>query len=160
MRSETKSQKPEVRIQEPEIRRLWSELVGKRYHRGASGPKAYDCYSLAQTIAARRGFDLPAQNTTESIRMRLAMFEDRANEFTIPVETPQPFDLVVFDRGQWGLHIGTLTDEPGRFIHCSELTGKVEIERLRHPFHAHAIVGYWRCVCKSEDRNQKSEIRR
>jgi len=97
-------------------------------------------------IFVQRGYDLPARTSMASIDLRLALFEGRPSGFHRPVHLYEPFDLVVLDHCQFGLHIGMLTAEPDRFIHASPMAGKVIISRLRHPLYKDHIAGFARCT--------------
>jgi len=125
---------------------LFSDYVGLPYERGAEGPDRYDCYGLVRALSLRRGYDLPARTSMASIDLRLALFEGRPSGFHRPVHLYEPFDLVVLDHCQFGLHIGMLTAEPDRFIHASPMAGKVIISRLRHPLYKDHIAGFARCT--------------
>ncbi len=122
------------------------EFIGKPYQAGGCGPDCYDCYGLAAAIALERGFELPAQSTPESVEMRELLFAKSPSKYLEPVESAQPWDLVVFDHKRMGLHIATMTDEPGRFIHVAELTRTVCIGHVKDPLYRDFIYGFYRLV--------------
>ena len=123
-----------------------TRFVGKPYRQGARGPEAYDCYGLAQAIAAARGFVLPNQATPAGLDLRMALFRRAVIPFLEPIHLPEPFALAVFDLGRRGPHIATLTDEPGRIIHTSACTGAVRIERLNRTIYHQSLFGLYRCA--------------
>lgn len=131
----------------------WQDYIGKPYRPGGQGPDFYDCYGLIRAIAAQLGFVLPEQSTIESVKMREAIFNNEKNPYLIKVMSSraesrdqdcQPFDLIIFNLYQFGLHIGMMTEQPDRFIHVSELTKYVAIHRLSEPFYKQNIYGFYR----------------
>ena len=128
-----------------------NEFIGKPFKADGRGPDAFDCYGLAQAIAAARGFRLPDQKTPEAVAFRIALFERVVTPFTVRINVPEPWALVTFDLGRHGLHIGTLTDEPGRMIHTSQTTGAVVIQRMNRTFYDRTLLGIYRCVRLFDD---------
>lgn len=124
-------------------------FIGKPYRVGGEGPDDYDCYGLTRAIAAERGFELPRQSTAESVEMREAIFATEPSSYLDIVCFPEPFDLTVFDFGRPGLHIATMTAEPGRFIHVAEFTKTVRIDRLGVTPYRENIYGFYRPIYKN-----------
>ena len=110
-----------------------TQYIGKPYRPGAEGPIAYDCWGLARSIAADRGFDLPRQRSQAGADLRLDLFAGREPAGLIKLDAPEPWALIVFDLKRFGLHVGTMIAEPGRFIHVAELTGTARLDRLSNP---------------------------
>jgi len=108
------------------------DYIGRPYISGGDGPDGYDCYGLARAIAADRGFVLPAQRSVDGVALREAVFDRRLCQWTEPIDRPEPWSLIVFDHKSLGLHVGTIIDVPGKFIHVSQLSGSVRIDRIRN----------------------------
>ena len=109
------------------------QYIGKPYRPGAEGPDTYGCWGLARAIAADRGFLLPRQRSQAGADLRLDLFAGRKPAGLLKLDAPEPWALIVFDLNRFGLHVGTVTAEPGRFIHVAELTVTVRIDRIGNP---------------------------
>lgn len=132
------------------------DYIGKPYSPGGSGPDAYDCYGLASAIAADRGFLLPVQQSADGVELRLAVFSRRHCRWLVPVDRPEPWSLVAFDHNRLGLHVGTVIDAPGKFIHVSSLSGAVTIDRLRNRLYRRPY-GFFRLTNHSQDRRPPAQ---
>lgn len=128
-------------VDSPEV----NDLIGVSWQAGGQGPHGYDCYGLAVEIARRRGYELPEQQTAESVVMRLNIFDGKSSEYLSRIIRPQPWDLVIFDHRLLGLHVGTMTAEPKHFIHVGEMTRSVLVGRLGSPLFSESIYGFYRC---------------
>jgi hypothetical protein len=127
----------------------WNDYIGRGFHIGGRGPQEFDCYGLAKEIAKNRGYFLPEQDTPESVDCRLAIFQKEICPYLEPIERPLPYCLVVFDFRGRGLHIGTVTDRPGRFIHCSSSTKRVVVSKLKDINFNRHIYGFYRLTNKN-----------
>jgi len=121
-----------------------NQYIGKPFEIGGRGPAVYDCYGLTKAVAAARSYWLPEQVTPDAVAMRLAMFEKIACPFLAGVVRPRPWAIVAFDYRWRGLHIGTMTAEPGRFIHVGSDTGRVIVSRLADPKYDRFVYGFYR----------------
>jgi len=123
-----------------------TKYIGKPYSTAGSGPDGFDCYGLAQTIAADRGFALPNQRTAAGVSMRHAVFSGEGSRWLNPIEVPEPWSIVFFVIA--GLpHVGTMIDEPGKFIHVGEMTESVRLDRLDSTFYKNPY-GFYRTICR------------
>lgn len=118
------------------------QYIGKPYRPGAEGPDAYDCWGLARAIAADRGFELPLQRSQAGADLRLDLFAGHKPAGLLKLDAPEPWALIVFDLNRFGLHVGTMTAEPGRFIHVAELTGTARIDRISNPLFSKSYGQY------------------
>lgn len=122
---------------------FYTNIIGKRFKINGRGPDEFDCYGLVKEIAKRRGYYLPQQDTPEGIKLRLAMFDKISSEFTEPIDTPEPWAIVVFDKGRLGrLHIGVVLENCEQFLHADRKG--VRISRLSSPGFLRKIAGFYK----------------
>lgn len=133
------------------MNKFYTDLIGRKWKKDAKGPNEFDCYHLIKEIQRRRGFYLPNIKTPESIELRLAMFEKLSSEYTIPIDRPEPFSIVVFDvRRFTRLHVGVVLEDCRSFIHAAAYIRRVRIDKLKSILWRKRITGYYRCTKKTE----------
>jgi cell wall-associated NlpC family hydrolase len=84
-----------------------------------------DCWGLVRLVYAEDlGIDLPevkgrlTDHSTASL-LRVARTIDQGLTDWVPVETPRPYDLVIFRKGRVNTHVG-LVCGPGQMLHICE----------------------------------------
>lgn len=116
-----------------------SDLVGRRFKEGATGPAEWDCWGLAVEIFRRFGIELPDYRLNcESVAGGFA--ENRGEWLRCAGEIPVPALLVFTTQGICD-HIGVYLGA-GKFIHAHESAGVV-IARTDHIFWKKRIEGYY-----------------
>lgn len=119
------------------------DYIGLPFESGGRGP-AYDCYGLLRLVYAERlGIELPAHTgyaetttpeTAEMIQAGLVSW--------VPVESPEPWDAVLFVVRGAPNHIG-LVVSPGFMLHTA--TGRdAAIESYQRPYWRSRIEGFYR----------------
>lgn len=106
-----------------------SELIGKPWAFGATGPEVFDC--LGFTIFVQRtqyGIEMLEPGYTENLLQNthlLAQGEERAR--WAEVEVPEDGDVILMARRKFPTHIGTWIRANGKMgaLHCLEGIGVV-----------------------------------
>lgn len=108
------------------------------------GSVDYDCYSLARSITADRGYWIPPQTSPESVLMRRVILTGGDTMYLEKVDSPRPGDWVVFDLPGDDWHVGVIVDAFGRFVHVGQMTGRAVCHPLRFPLFGQHIHGFFR----------------
>ncbi len=122
--------------------RIYADLLGKPFARGARGPAAYDCLGLALEIARRLGRRFPAFVSSEE-ELHAQLGAGACSLADCPrVSRPDPGCAVLLKMAPDQHHIAFMIDR-FRMIHTTEATGCV-IERTLEPMWARRIMGYYK----------------
>lgn len=107
-----------------------TELIGKPWSFGATGPNDFDCWGLARYVqAVRYGVEMHALGhgySYEDWRLAADAIEaDEERQHWVQVTTPVDGDLVLMGRNKLPIHIGIWIYANGGFgvLHCLEGTG-------------------------------------
>jgi hypothetical protein len=127
-----------------DLEQLFLKYLGKPHRIGATGPDAYDCWTLIKSVMAELGADLPDVNYSGD---DLKEVYDRAVEDYRKLDVPRAWSLVTFEP-QVGLnpHMGIVLPEDNLFLHCPARRGdgRVCIEPLnRRPWRDKIDGYYW-----------------
>lgn len=133
------------------------DLIGLPFKINTRGPDSYDCYGLCQEVQWRRGFLLPDFETPESVKMRLAILNKitSENKFVERISKPEAYSIVVFDlRLLARIHVGVVLEDCRKFLHAMGFKRRVCINRLsQFPYHGR-VWGYFRPICKINNREK------
>lgn len=122
----------------------YSDLLGKRFEYGATGPDAYDCYGLVREVYRRNGLELPHYESVCTPEGQHSGFQDGQKYFEPVTGKPQPLDVVLFCiRPPWVSHIGVVIDEYGSFLHIMQQSS-VSRERMDSITWKHRVKGIYR----------------
>jgi cell wall-associated NlpC family hydrolase len=124
----------------------YSDLVGKPYLKGASGPDAFDCYGLVRELARRMGVSVP-DYTKPSTWHEIADCIERERTFWTPCEEGAGAvalfrirHLVDGKPVTLATHVGMCIGH-GRFVHAWKPAGGVVREDIQ-PWRRR-IVGFY-----------------
>lgn len=120
-----------------------SKYVGMRFEKGGRGPESWDCYGLLREFyKVELGIELPLHcgysdvmtpDSAEAIQRGLVDWS--------PVDTPEPWDAVLFNVDGVANHIG-LVIQPGLMLHAAP--GKdASIESYKRPYWSARIEGHY-----------------
>jgi hypothetical protein len=122
--------------------RIYADLLGKPWRRGARGPEAYDCLGLALEIARRLGRTFPAYVSTEA-ELHAQLGSGGGTLADCPrIAAPEPGAVALLRMSVGEHHLAFLVDRY-RMIHTTEATGCV-VERILEPMWQRRIMGYFR----------------
>lgn len=120
--------------------RLYIDLIGKPWLRGARGPEAYDCLGLVLEVARRLGRPLPAY-VSDAAELHRQLAEGGAALGGLPeIDGPEP-GAVALLRGL-PAHLGIMLDRYW-MLHSVEGIGCLR-ERIASPTLARRIAGFYR----------------
>ena len=123
---------------------LWRDLVGKRYLADGRGPLAYDCLGLCMEITRRRGFAVPAYQSTRDELQRQYAEGHGALGICRRIVLPETGAVVLIRTDHTSLrHMGIMLDT-ARMIHASEGPGSVVVEHLGRSIWARRLIGFYR----------------
>lgn len=121
----------------------YTDLLGKPWRRDARGPDAYDCYGLGVELYRRVGLVLPEYSELVAPAEVDAQLSDGVLRHGMPVEVPEPLDLIRLQvLPKYITHCGFYVGH-GRFMHISKHIS-VAIEELAHPLWADKVRGFYR----------------
>lgn len=121
--------------------KLWLDLLGKPFERGARGPEAYDCLGLAIEIARRCGRQVPDYVSDEAtLHAQLAAGGSALADMP-QIPRPVPGCVVLLRMSPTQHHLAFMVDSY-RMIHASAKIGCV-IERVVSPLWQRRIIGYY-----------------
>jgi len=118
-----------------------SDLIGKPFEYNARGPEKYDCWGLVMEMQRRNGIKIPDyesptawQDISKLMRRELVQWE-RVDQ--------EPYSVMYMKLATQPSHVGVYLGF-GKFIHASESSEMVRIERIR--FWENNIVGYYKYI--------------
>lgn len=122
---------------------IYRDLVGKPFVAGGRGPNEYDCLGLAMEIARRRGFAIPAYESTAQELTRT--LREGALGPCVQIERPESGAVVLLRSGggPTDRHITVMLDHR-RMIHADEIAGQVVIENLVFSGWSRRLLGFYR----------------
>lgn len=107
-----------------------STLLGRPYHYGGSGPRAFDCSGLVYYSYARAGVRLPRSTAGQKRYTRPVARDDLRRG-----------DLLFFTQeGRAYSHVGIYLGH-GRFVHAPSTGKRVRIDRLWDPYWLRHFLG-------------------
>jgi hypothetical protein len=122
--------------------RLYADLLGKPFARGARGPEAYDCLGLALEMARRLGYRFPDFVSCEDT-LHAELGQGACSLADCPrIAVPEPGCVALLRMGPDQHHLAFFIDR-FRMIHTTAATGCV-IERALEPLWKRRILGYYR----------------
>ena len=115
-----------------------TELIGRPWVAGGTGPEAFDCYGLVRFVSEKiHGRELPIIPVDASnLRACLAAFRHYETSVAwTPVQTPIEGDVVLLGNGSWGNHCGVwLAVDGGGVLHAERGCGVVYTPPRRLPW--------------------------
>jgi len=112
---------------------------------GLPWSEEFNCFWLARTIALERDCEVPSQHTAEGHLLREKMLAGEMSLWLQPLLDPEPWCWILWDLKSFGLHVGTMIDVPGKFIHVGEFTKTSRIDRLKNKLYKRPY-GYYRLI--------------
>lgn len=126
--------------------RIYADLLGKPFARGARGPESYDCLGLALEIARRLGYRFPDYVSDEAT-LHAELGAGGCSLADCPrIAAPEPGCVALLRMSADQHHLAFLTDRY-RMIHTTQTTGCV-LERILEPMWQRRIMGYYRLEAK------------
>jgi cell wall-associated NlpC family hydrolase len=107
-----------------------TDLIGIPYVRNGSDLNGFDCFSLVQEVYRRIGKEIPNINFPEEIALISELGEEKKDELTDKIDSPEPYCLVTFRTvGDFVSHIGVVLEDCNTFIHTTKRKN-VTVEKL------------------------------
>lgn len=121
--------------------RNYSDLIGKEFKHGASGPDNYDCYHLCQEVLKRNGIEIPDFSpANDKGLIHQTILEGR--ELFTRIDRPKRLCLVTFRmHPKYVTHVGVVL-KPPYFMHIMQNCRAV-VERLDSPEWARRTEGFY-----------------
>lgn len=119
---------------------LFRDLIGVPFEYDGRGPDQYDCYGLVRKILSDAGIDIPDYRSPSDGPKIAAMM---ACELKLWKKTELKRGVVILFRMARTTHVGYYMGDD-KFIHTTEATGGVTIERLS--VWAGKVMGYYEYV--------------
>jgi hypothetical protein len=120
--------------------RMYADMVGKPFRRGARGPDEYDCWGVLQAILRRMGHS-PTDYPT-SPELVLQVIADEWEPIRIDQLLPGDGILLRSTDPAYEWHIGVAVD-PWNMLHAREGAG-VCVERIEGPAYKRRLLGFYR----------------
>lgn len=118
----------------------YADLIGVPFvYNGRDASSALDCYGLVKELHRRRGVELPDYHTPKGDAPTIAAIMAAGKVLWRPTEL-QPGSVMLMRLGRYYWHVATYLGDD-EFIHTSEMTGGVCVERL-HTW-INRIEGYY-----------------
>lgn len=119
-----------------------SDLMGREYEEGATGPKKFDCYSLAALVRERAGLYFPGHQTGNEDSKVIEHEKKEAKKLS----QPSPYCIVTFySLGRYAAHVGIVLPCLKKFIHIVK-NQNVSIMRLDSVVWRTRIQGYYEYI--------------
>jgi len=128
-----------------------SDLIGKPFAWGGTGPDKWDCVHLCVEVSGRLGINIPKYNTlTSADAIREAIRQGIREEWE-KIKQPEVgcWVTMVVDT-PWITHVGVVLDDLRHFIHVLE-NRPVAINRLDAVDWERRIQGYYRYIGDGND---------
>lgn len=107
----------------------YADLIGVPFvYNGRDKKKALDCYGLVREIHRRNGIELPDYHTTKGDAPTISALMAKGKRLWKPVK-PKVGSVILMRIDGYYWHVATYLGDD-QFIHTSEATGGVCIERL------------------------------
>jgi cell wall-associated NlpC family hydrolase len=121
--------------------RIFADLIGKPFEKGARGPDKFDCVGLAMEVAKRLGKQLPAYVSTED-ELHAQLGTGGAVLADCPrVSEPHAGCAVLMRMKPNVHHLGVMVDQY-RLLHAYITTGVI-VERINSPIWNRRILGFY-----------------
>jgi cell wall-associated NlpC family hydrolase len=104
---------------------------------------AFNCWTLVKEVYADRGYSFCSVDIDTMNHIECRKLIDTYRKEWDEIESPQPFDLVVFtNANDVPFHCGIMLDDT-RFIHCSRRAGVV-VSRVYDKGYDKRLEGFYR----------------
>ncbi len=121
--------------------RIYADLIGKPFERGARGPERYDCLGLALEMARRLGKHPPNYLSDEEELHRQLAVDGSALADCVRVIDARPGCVVLLRMNENLRHLAFMLDGY-RMLHTTARTGCV-IERVTDPLWKPRVLGFY-----------------
>lgn len=121
--------------------RIYVDLIGKPFERGARGPEKYDCVGLALEMARRLGKHPPNYLSDEEELHRHLAADGSALADCKCIDAAEPGCVVLLRMNENLRHLAFMVDS-SRMLHTTARTGCV-IERVTDPLWKPRVLGFY-----------------
>ena len=131
-----------MRFDHKELDVVLADFLGKPWKRNATGPDAYDCYTMTKAFLGRLGVEIADIGKVDPHDMR-PVYERQQTDY-IQLTVPRPWSVVTFSGRDLNAHIGVILPDDGLFLHCpGRAAGEVIAEPLSRRPWRDSVDGYW-----------------